>query len=105
METEQRIVVGFDGSPASAAALRWALRDGRAAVVAVEVCPPDTEFLPATSLSLHPRGTVPRRGTGPLARVAEQIAGETGAPTSTSSRCRAAPAAHWPSSRRAPTSS
>lgn len=82
MDTGKRIIVGFDGSPSSAAALRWALDEGRAlaaAVTAVEVCPPDTAFLPATSMSLHPRGAVPRRGPGPLARIAGQIADETGA--------------------------
>ncbi|MGW5055037.1 universal stress protein [Actinokineospora sp. NPDC004072] len=78
----KRIVVGFDGSPSSVAALRWALAEGRAlaaTVTAVEVCPPDTAFLPATSMSLHPRGTVPHPGAGPLARIAEQVADEAGA--------------------------
>ena len=81
METSKRIVVGFDGSPSSVAALRWALAEGRAlpaAVTAVEVCPPDTAFLPATSMSLHPRGTLPRSGPGTLTRIAGQIADETG---------------------------
>jgi nucleotide-binding universal stress UspA family protein len=79
MSTDRHIVVGFDGSPASAAALRWALAEGRtrsAAVTAVEVLPPDTEFLPATSMGLHPHGTTPRRGPAVLAHLAQQIAEE-----------------------------
>lgn len=79
MSTDKHIVVGFDGSPASVAALRWALAEGRtrsAAVTAIEVRPPDTEFLPATSMSLHPHGTLPPRRPAPLTRLAAQIADE-----------------------------
>ncbi|MGX7829597.1 universal stress protein [Actinokineospora sp. 24-640] len=82
MGTDKRIIVGFDGSPSSVAALRWALAEGRAlpaTVTAVEVCPPETTFLPATSMSLHPRGTVPHSGLSPLARIAGQVADEAGA--------------------------
>lgn len=56
MDTGQRIVVGIDGSPASAAALRWAVRQARHTgypVLAVAVCrldakPPSSTPLPIT---------------------------------------------------------
>ncbi|WP_018686820.1 universal stress protein [Actinokineospora enzanensis] len=60
----KRFVVGFDGSHRSAVALRWALAaaDAQGAkVVVVEVTAPETEFVPATSMSPQPYGGPPRR--------------------------------------------
>jgi nucleotide-binding universal stress UspA family protein len=55
------IVVGLDGSAASAAALRWAVEQagaGHRTVTAVEVRPP-VRLAPGTSYMLAPYGTTP----------------------------------------------
>ncbi|RSM85212.1 universal stress protein [Kibdelosporangium aridum] len=63
MTAQQRIiVVGVDGSPASRAALRWALdlaatQDFQVEAVAVQRRMP--AFVPATSMALLPHGTFP----------------------------------------------
>jgi len=65
MKTAQRIIVGIDGSPASTAALRWAVRQARStgrSVLAVSVCrldakPPSSRPMPIT----RPLGADPFR--------------------------------------------
>jgi nucleotide-binding universal stress UspA family protein len=58
------IVVGVDGSPASAAALRWALeeavREG-AEVEAITTREREPAFVPATSTGFFPHGEKPHR--------------------------------------------
>jgi nucleotide-binding universal stress UspA family protein len=60
-EMRRTIIVGVDGSAASAAALRWAVEHATVehrAVTAVEVCVP-TQLAPGTSYAPAPHGLVP----------------------------------------------
>jgi nucleotide-binding universal stress UspA family protein len=58
------IVVGVDGSPASAAALRWALEEAvrrGAEVEAITTREREPAFVPATPIGLSPHGDKPHR--------------------------------------------
>jgi nucleotide-binding universal stress UspA family protein len=111
------IVVGVDGSPASHAALRWAVRRAaldKATVIAVEVGP-HPRLAPGTSYAVSPYGVVPplERITHP-ARLRDAVQAALGsmrdAPTSGScmwtvileSSWRSSPKTPW--SRRTPRS-
>ncbi|HEX6345202.1 universal stress protein [Umezawaea sp.] len=71
MSTAQRIIVGIDGSPASTAALRWAVRQARnsgspvlaVSVRGIDVKPPSSTPLPVT----EPLGADPSREQHALA--------------------------------------
>jgi nucleotide-binding universal stress UspA family protein len=61
-ESAKLIVVGVDGSPASAAALRWALEEavrGGAEVEAITTRERESAFVPATSTGFFPHGEKP----------------------------------------------
>ena len=55
MRARRRIVVGVDGTAASAAAVRWAVREGHGCAT-----PPCTSSLPATTTAGSVRRTLPR---------------------------------------------
>ena len=58
------VVVGVDGSPASAAALRWALEEAvrsGAEVEAITTWEREPAFVPATPMGLSPHGEKPHR--------------------------------------------
>jgi nucleotide-binding universal stress UspA family protein len=62
MERKRVIVVGVDGSPASKAALRWAVAHGsrdEAVIEAVMAYDREAAFVPATSMGLFPHGENP----------------------------------------------
>jgi len=48
------VVVGVDGSPASRAALRWAVEQGAVTVEAVLASVREPAFVPATSMGVYP---------------------------------------------------
>ncbi|OLR94753.1 hypothetical protein BJP25_12050 [Actinokineospora bangkokensis] len=72
------IVVGYDGSAAGTAALRWALAEARrraARVTAALVSEPDTAFVPAMAMGLNPHGA--RRARRALALAVEEVVLDT----------------------------
>ena len=79
---ENAIVVGFDGTPAAVAALRWAIAESRtcdcARVTAVRVHAPDTAFVPAMSMGIQPHGaTHPDHDDAALARLVDEVSTES----------------------------
>ncbi|MCG8917497.1 universal stress protein [Actinokineospora sp. PR83] len=79
---DNTIVVGFDGSPAGVAALRWAVAQSRryagARVTAVHVHAPEAAFVPAMSMGIQPHGAPhPDHDAAALARLVDEVSTET----------------------------
>ncbi|GAB3744037.1 universal stress protein [Amycolatopsis oliviviridis] len=78
----RRIVVGTDGTEHGEQAVRWAIIEGRARCVRVEVVlvRPKDFLLPGSSLALQPHGRILIRHGYPLAaevaRIREELAAE-----------------------------